>query len=210
MRPGQKIGPLSYKQIQQYFNNGQAHIGKFNMIIKKVLHVERAADEKEFPNSQSMFLWHGTMEGNIPRILKEGFKITTTSQRLVGDGLYFADRASKSGLYCKVNGQQPKSGFLLLCQVFLGKRYTAKGPYHNRTSAPEGYNSIQCLGVHKPDPRGELILNGISIPAGKTVKNQSQAPLNLNGRDLTYNEYVVYSPEQICIRYLVHFQFEYM
>ncbi len=86
--------------------------------------------------------------------------------------------------------------------------FTQKIPLFNRferedafrhTEPPPGYQSVKGVGKHCPDPKEErTIENKLSVPLGKTISNIYA----INPR-LEYNEYIIYDPKRVLIRYVV-------
>lgn len=63
---------------------------------------------------------------------------------------------------------------------------------------PEGYHSTKGLGTNVPEEKSMFYTKeGVGIPLGKVV----QQPKGY----LSYNEYIVYSVEQVRLAYLVEF-----
>jgi hypothetical protein len=95
---------------------------------------------------------------------------------MFGNGIYLANRSSKSVNYCAV-GRAGYPGMLFVVEAALGKSYvatTAKG-FNN---PPRGYDSV----------------------CGRAGHTKAWAAFTLQN-----DEYVVYRPEQQTIRYLVTF-----
>uniref|UniRef100_A0A6F9DBH5 Poly [ADP-ribose] polymerase n=1 Tax=Phallusia mammillata TaxID=59560 RepID=A0A6F9DBH5_9ASCI len=147
-------------------------------------------------------LWHGTNILNLMSILHKGLQ---TSEAPVngnvphfGKGIYLSDMAGRAMQDCKIWAGEKK--YLILCQVALGHvkeiRDNVKGP------DAEVANSVMAVGKYIPNPEKQLILpEGGAISLGEKTKNT-----DMTGVTNTYNEYVVYSPEQVCLRYLVRFE----
>eukprot|EP00929_Paragymnodinium_shiwhaense_P051664 TRINITY_DN25959_c0_g1_i4.p2 TRINITY_DN25959_c0_g1~~TRINITY_DN25959_c0_g1_i4.p2 ORF type:complete len:336 (+),score=72.82 TRINITY_DN25959_c0_g1_i4:140-1147(+) len=79
--------------------------------------------------SESMLLWHGSNAANFLAIVKQGLRVkppTTASHQgsAFGNGIYFANAFRKSRGYCSLN---QGAGFMLLCEVQLGKVLPGKG-----------------------------------------------------------------------------------
>lgn len=128
-----------YKIIEKYIKNSQVHPDLFEMEVLDILQISRRADINLVVKSQCdnrIMLWHGTVAENILKILDEGFRTPESKGQLFGTGIYFADRASKSGLYCAPNDAIPKpvssvcivnsklyKGFITVCNHFqIGTR----------------------------------------------------------------------------------------
>ncbi|KAH7913845.1 hypothetical protein BJ138DRAFT_1145132 [Hygrophoropsis aurantiaca] len=156
-----------------------------------------------------MLLWHGSRTTNFAGILKQGLRIAPpeapSTGYMFGKGVYFADMMSKSANYCYAY-LSGNIGVLLLCEV-------AVRPFLEQTGA--NYNADhQCKTAKKRATKGI----GMTQPtnwqdAGMVLENKelegcympkgppSQVPTP--GAYLQYNEYIVYDPSQIRLRYLL-------
>ena len=91
-------------------------------------------------------LWHGTRKSNLLSILSKGLMITKTyaTARLFGDGVYFANRSTKSLNYAYGfwdGGSRDESPFMFLANVALGKQFIAKNC--DKENYPvRGYDSV--------------------------------------------------------------------
>ena len=70
------------------------------------------------------------------------------------------------------------------------------------------YNSVMGVGYNAPNPKQNVILaNGAEVPCGSEIdietKQKRKNPKDKTVYRLRYNEYVVYKPEQVRIRYVV-------
>jgi hypothetical protein len=117
-----------WKLIEIFFNNSQAqkHLKSGNLNIKKSYSVYRKDHEikfvaKGYDKQKRLLLWHGTKRANLNGILTNGFRLPQKSG-MFGNGVYFADRVTKSAHYCDQNGCE----FLFLCEVALGRQYYYK------------------------------------------------------------------------------------
>jgi poly [ADP-ribose] polymerase len=152
-------------------------------------------------------LWHGSRTTNYVGILSQGLRIAPpeapVTGYMFGKGIYFADMVSKSANYCFTSPQRT-TGLLMLCEVALGKMYEVKTSKGNLTKAPANFDSVKGLGQTHPDPNEKLkFSNGVEIPYGKPV------PSKVDKSELLYNEYIVYDPAQVKIRYLLKCNFKY-
>ena len=117
--------------------------------------------------------FHGTTNDAIDAIIQEGF-IMPKKQGMFGAGIYFATDSSKSaqGIYTKGSSK------LLLCQVALGRCFTAEKASNKM--------SLQVLRQNKYDSlfakRGTAATGGVK-----------------------FDEFVVYQPDQALPKYIIHF-----
>ena len=107
--------------LQKFFDNGKVHDFKQKIEIRKCYEVNNcnqiaSFDDQDYGVNEKYLLWHGTKIKNIKHILTQGFKLAEYNKGMFGNGIYFADRMSKSAQYC----DQDRSGVLLLCEVALG------------------------------------------------------------------------------------------
>ena len=122
--------------------------------------------------------------------------------------------STKSGRYCCLSDSQ--WGYLLLCEVALGDMEKLSRPKSmSLSSLPNGKKSVMCLGKYKPDPATshrkinplkEDMSQGtdkyeVRVPIGRAVLRNS---LNdIRPTTLEYNEFIIYDPDQVVIRYIV-------
>ena len=91
---------------------------------------------------------------------------------------------------------------MLLCEVVLGEAYEQMAASAIEV-LPEPYQCTLGLGRTTPDESGMIRMNnGVQVPLGPLALRQ----VSYGG--LAYDEYVVYKPDQVRLRYLVHFQWE--
>jgi predicted DNA-binding WGR domain protein len=163
-----------YKGIKSYVESTAIHGYKVRVEIPG----ERQAYLKDpCYGKGAQLLFHGTRNSNVRHILRSGLVVmrNAASGRMLGDGIYFASKSSKSTNYCSSSSGNPQ--MLLLSEVSLGRMYEAPDSRHY-TEPPKGYDSV--WGV-----KGKTRIYGSS-----TLQN---------------DEYVVYRPSQSTIRYLVTF-----
>ncbi|XP_033625691.1 poly [ADP-ribose] polymerase tankyrase-like [Asterias rubens] len=146
-------------------------------------------------------LWHGSSTVNLLSIMKQGLLVSPREAAITGSrfgkGLYTSDTFTKSDAYCRkdYHPSSEKSHFLLLCQVALGDL----GPFIYRDKDNNAFNSLFANGRMYPDKRRELLLpSGVSLNIGKLIQLDRYCQSNS-----TYNEYVVKTEEQVCLRYLI-------
>lgn len=95
-------------------------------------------------------LWHGTRDGNILSILKNGLIIPKSSEghctgRMFGDGLYFSDQSTKALNYAAGywGGGRTRKCYMFLADVAMGRSFTPRSSdwrLHERIKH-EGYDS---------------------------------------------------------------------
>ncbi|KAG2186273.1 hypothetical protein INT43_002711 [Umbelopsis isabellina] len=225
----QELSPKSgheelYNAISKYMQETGAGPSGEHYDLLHLFSVDRKGEAASYEpfatNENRMLLWHGSKISNFIGILKQGLRIKPgqayETGSMFGSGLYFADMFSKSSGYCNDYSSvdaQPYS-LMLLCEVALGKTYdlvNAKDMDRNE----EDHLSTKGLGQQGPDPkmfikdqRGVKIPQGPVIPFEDTINNHvgSIGRTNYVGRyntNLMHNEYIVYDPAQVRIKYLL-------
>jgi hypothetical protein len=83
-----------------------------------------------------LYLFHGTESAAVPLIKKQGFetRLPKKSGRMLGDGVYFAENASKSDQYGVPTGQ---TFYLFVARVCLGAAYMTVSPQSDLKRPPE-------------------------------------------------------------------------
>lgn len=122
---------------------------------------------------------------------------------MFGKGIYFADVVSKSANYCLANATN-NIGLLLLCEVALGNMKNLRVANHKIVDIPnETWQSVKGCGVVTPKMWTNWHMpEGVFMPFSQLSSQLSQTALQ-------YNEYIVYNPAQVRIRYLFKMKFNY-
>ncbi|XP_065561172.1 poly [ADP-ribose] polymerase 1-like isoform X2 [Artemia franciscana] len=200
-----------FKIIEKYVRNTHAEThSQYSLEIEDVFKVQRNGEDKRYKPFSKLgnkkLLWHGSRLTNMAGIMSQGLKIAPpeapVTGYMFGKGIYFADMVSKSANYCYTSPAN-SLGFLLLCEVALGKMY-------ERTDAtyieklPKGYQSVKGLGQTEPDPAESIKMKkDVEVPLGKAVKS------GVKKSQLLYNEFIVYDVAQVNIQYLLKTKFSY-
>ncbi|XP_056334691.1 poly [ADP-ribose] polymerase 2 [Danio aesculapii] len=201
-----------YKVIETYLKSTHAPTHTdYTMTILDVFAVEREGEKDSF-NSElqnRMLLWHGSRLTNWVGILSQGLRVAPAEAPVTGymfgKGIYFADMSSKSANYCFAS-QKNNQGLLLLSEVALGDSNELLDADYNADQLPSGKHSTKGLGQTAPDPKKSVALNGVTVPMGPSVKTGVGQK---GGYSLLYNEYIVYNPAQIQMKYLLRVQFNF-
>lgn len=201
-----------YKVIEKYLESTHAPTHTdYTMTILDVFAVEREGEKDNF-NSElqnRMLLWHGSRLTNWVGILSQGLRVAPAEAPVTGymfgKGIYFADMSSKSANYCFAS-QKNNQGLLLLSEVALGDSNELLDADYNADQLPSGKHSTKGLGQTAPDPKTSVALNGVTVPLGPSVKTGVGQK---GGYSLLYNEYIVYNPAQIQMKYLLRVQFNF-
>lgn len=196
-----------FKLLKRCFKNSsirKSHVLK----IKEIFTVNRQGEEarfEPFKNLNRRLLWHGSDIRNFNGILTNGLKVQPKEAEhcdkgWFGKGIYFADMVSNSIDFCARYGPMGETGLMLLCEVALGDSLNL-GHIEYVTELPAGKNSVKGFGNIYLSPSGiHRLSDGTIINTGTKVAYRSQYPMD-------FNEYVVFDPAQVKLRYL--FQFKY-
>ncbi|XP_041662697.1 protein mono-ADP-ribosyltransferase PARP4 [Cheilinus undulatus] len=158
--------------------------------IKQVFRVSRGVElqmfKSEIGNVQPLL--HSSSPSNFvgvlsrgllpPRMVVEDHGIERTDIGNLGSGIYFSDSIRTSVKYSKPSATDG-SRLVLVCDVALGKCMDLYKKDFMLTKAPEGHNSV----------------HGVRITRG-------------NCSQFLDDEFVVYSPDQVKLKYLVQFTVE--
>jgi poly [ADP-ribose] polymerase 2/3/4 len=200
----------TYQIISKYFNSSKEN-HKRN--IKNIFKIFRNGESKRFLDNYNnldniYLLWHGSFlllnlgsnVSNFMGILSQGLRILPFGNYgMFGNGIYFADTASKSIPYCD------GSSFLFLCEVALGKiaQFTQSQPHLSKPIT--GKNSSQGVGKCGPDYSDTLSMsNGLKIPFGSPI-NYTFSPQIQSKISLYNNEFIVYDESQVKLSFLIEF-----
>uniref|UniRef100_A0A8C2CV44 Poly [ADP-ribose] polymerase n=1 Tax=Cyprinus carpio TaxID=7962 RepID=A0A8C2CV44_CYPCA len=201
-----------YKVIEKYLQSTPTPTHTdYTMTILDIFALEREGEKDSFCSEleNKMLLWHGSRVSNWAGILSQGLRVAPpeapVTGYMFGKGIYFADMSSKSANYCFAN-QKNNQGLLLLSEVALGNSNELVDADHNADQLPSGKHSTKGLGQTAPDPNNYVALDGVTIPMGPSVKTGVGQK---GGYTLLYNEYIVYNPAQIRMKYLLRVQFNF-
>uniref|UniRef100_H2Y863 Poly [ADP-ribose] polymerase n=1 Tax=Ciona savignyi TaxID=51511 RepID=H2Y863_CIOSA len=199
-----------FKVVQEYISNTHAatHMN-YKLSIDQLFSVSKDSDSKfQRDIGNRVLLWHGSRLSNWCGILREGLRIAPpeapSTGYMFGKGIYFADMVSKSANYCFAT-QRQTNGFLLLCEVSLGNTNELLQADYNGDRLPAGKHSVKGVGKTQPNPsENKTIDNAVTVPCGSPVFTESA-----KDSALLYNEYVVYSANQVKPRFLVKVNFHF-
>ncbi|XP_052476232.1 poly [ADP-ribose] polymerase 2 isoform X2 [Carassius gibelio] len=201
-----------YKVIDKYLQSTHAPTHTdYTMTILDIFALERDGEKDNFCSEleNKMLLWHGSRVSNWVGILSQGLQVAPpeapVTGYMFGKGIYFADMSSKSANYCFAN-QKNNQGLLLLSELALGNSNELVDADYSADQLPSGKHSTKGLGQTAPDPNNYVALDGVTIPMGPSVKTGVGQK---GGYTLLYNEYIVYNPAQIRMKYLLRVQFNF-
>ncbi|KAK1354197.1 Poly [ADP-ribose] polymerase [Heracleum sosnowskyi] len=208
-----EVHSKEFSMVSKYMKNTHAKThSNYTVDIVQILRVSREGEAERFKKfagtKNRMLLWHGSRLTNWTGILKQGLRIAPpeapVTGYMFGKGVYFADMFSKSANYC-CSTRTATSGVLLLCEVVaLGDMAELLDAKYDADKLPDGKLSTKGVGATAPDlSEVETLEDGVVVPLGKP-KQRSDVKASL-----LYNEYIVYNPDQIRMRYVVHVNFNF-
>ncbi|GAV66962.1 PARP domain-containing protein/SAP domain-containing protein/PARP_reg domain-containing protein/WGR domain-containing protein [Cephalotus follicularis] len=198
--------------IAKYMQN--THAKTHSSYVVDIVQIFKVAREGEierfskFCNTKNrMLLWHGSRLTNWTGILSQGLRIAPpeapVTGYMFGKGVYFADMFSKSANYCYAN-RATRAGVLLLCEVALGDMAELLTAKYDADNLPEGKLSTKGVGTTSPDlSEAQALEDGTIVPLGKPKEQEGHQG------SLLYNEYIVYTVDQIRMRYVVQVNFKF-
>uniref|UniRef100_A0A8I3S2Q3 Poly [ADP-ribose] polymerase n=1 Tax=Canis lupus familiaris TaxID=9615 RepID=A0A8I3S2Q3_CANLF len=202
-----------FKVISQYLQSTHAPTHKdYTMTLLDVFEVEKEGEKEAFREDlhNRMLLWHGSRLSNWVGILSHGLRIAPpeapVTGYMFGKGIYFADMSSKSANYCFAS-RMKDIGLLLLSEVALGQCNELLEANPEAERLLQGKHSTKGLGKTAPSPASFITLNGSTVPLGPA---SDTGILNPDGYTLNYNEFIVYSPNQVRMRYLLKVRFNFL
>nr|XP_017525786.2 poly [ADP-ribose] polymerase 2 isoform X1 [Manis javanica] len=202
-----------FKVISQYLQSTHAPThSDYTMTLLDVFEVEKEGEKEAFRDDlhNRMLLWHGSRLSNWVGILNHGLRVAPPEAPITGymfgKGIYFADMSSKSANYCFASCLKD-TGLLLLSEVALGQSNELLEANPVAEALLQGKHSTKGLGRMAPSPASFIILNGSTVPLGPA---DDTGILNPEGYTLNYNEFVVYSPNQVRMRYLLKIRFNFL
>ncbi|KAI0694469.1 poly polymerase catalytic domain-containing protein [Cerioporus squamosus] len=207
-----------FRALQAYTSDthGATH-RHYGVQVLQAFRVERESESKAWnkagygkaADGDRLLLWHGSRTTNFAGILKQGLRIAPpeapVTGYMFGKGVYFADMMSKSANYCHAY-LSDNTGLLLLCEVLAKPFYEQYQANYNadQDCKKAGNKSTKGLGRTQPaewqdcgDALENPELRGCHMPKGPG-KDVTDPRLYLQ-----YNEYIVYDPSQIRVRYLL-------
>jgi poly [ADP-ribose] polymerase len=183
---GADVAPLPqndrrYQDVCDYIKRTVVH--SYKVRVRDVFSVtvpeeRRAFEQNTQGRSQVALLFHGTASQNVRHILRSGLICPRlpSNGRMFGDGIYFANKCTKSANYCSVS-KRDRPYMLFLADVAVGKPFVANEAMPSIQAPPAGYDSVW----------------------GKAGHTGSW------GSKLQYDEHIVYNSAQQTLRYLVTF-----
>ncbi|KAK3890663.1 hypothetical protein Pcinc_005397 [Petrolisthes cinctipes] len=201
-----------FKVIEKYLQTTHAKThNTYNLEVLEVFSCHKESEHQRFSDvGNRMLLWHGSRLSNWAGILSQSLRIAPpeapSTGYMFGKGIYFADMASKSANYCWAT-QRNNVGFLLLCEVSLGKINNLYHADYNAHKLPSNCHSVKGCGLTAPvDKNFTKLSDGTVVPMGPGVKVTGASNAKYS---LLYNEYIVYNVSQVLTRYLIKVKFNF-
>ncbi|EXB38460.1 Poly [ADP-ribose] polymerase 3 [Morus notabilis] len=160
---------------------------------------------KKLPNK--MLLWCGSRSSNMLRHLHRGFLPSVCSLPvpgyMFGRAIVCSDAAAEAARYGFTAADRP-DGFLVLAVASLGNDIIEmKSAPEDTKSLEENKMGVKGLGRKKTDESEHQTWEGdIKVPCGRLIPSEHK------DSPLEYNEYAVYDPKQVLIRFLVEVRYE--
>ena len=177
----------AYSELSTYALSTHVHSHFAKIRIKDIYEIEIPVERQAYNANtrgkhHNELLFHGTATQNVRHILRTGLicPAVASSGRMFGNGVYFANKSSKSTQYCSRRGYNSPH-MLFIAQVDLGNMYVAPHADSSYRSAPAGYDSVWG--------KANVTGGSWSSSSGK----------------LQYDEFIVYHTNQQTIRYLITF-----
>ncbi|KAJ3073118.1 hypothetical protein HDU98_002207 [Podochytrium sp. JEL0797] len=176
---------------------------------------EGEADAFEDHHGEKKMLFHGSRMSNMLGILKSGLQVAPVeapvSGYMFGKGIYFADVFAKSWGYIHDHvgsGDSSAYGCMFICEVAVGTSHESEDSISTLETAVLGSSSTKGLGKLAPNPSGDITFSkgGVKLPLGPIVESPLRKDPETNKdieKCLTYNEFIVYNPAQVKIKYML-------
>ena len=207
-----------YAELEHYLTNSSGHTHSIRYQVQDIFRIERGGENNRFlkqghkkiqTTSDRRLLWHGSRTTNFGGILSQGLRIAPSeapvSGYMFGKGIYLANMSTKSANYW-ASYSSGGTGLLLLCEAELGKpSLKLTDPDYDAEERATENGCISTWGVGMTAPQGwkdagviHESLKGVTMPDVSTPPGASDEP----GVCLQYDEYIVYTAEQVRLRYL--------
>ena len=210
-----------FDHLQKYFNHSnEAHSVISDATIENIYRITRGEEVKRFMASgydatgmeaspvrdHRRLLWHGSRGCNFGGILTQGLRIAPpeapANGKAFGNGIYLADRSSKSAAYCDP-WTSNQTSLILLCETQLGDPSYIKTS-HEYTAAQsmrqKGLISTKMMENGKNEPLEwiDAVVVNEDLENAKMPNHKIELP-EARGNP---NEYIVYDVAQLKIRYV--------
>nr|GMD20526.1 poly [ADP-ribose] polymerase 3 [Ipomoea batatas] len=203
-----------YKMILKYLEKtyDPVRVGdiSYGVSVENIFAVEPSVcpsldDLKKLPNK--VLLWCGTRSSNLLRHLQNGFLPAVCSLPvpgyMFGKAIVCSDAAAEAAKYGFTAVDRPE-GFLVLAVASMGEEIMEfSSPPEDTKSLEQKKLGAKFHGRKKTDESEHFVWkDDIKVPCGRLIESQhSDSPFN-------YNEYAVYDPQQVSIRFLVAVKYD--
>ncbi|EXJ66686.1 uncharacterized protein A1O5_10357 [Cladophialophora psammophila CBS 110553] len=221
---------LEFRQLQSYLENSCHRIHCLTLELQEIYRVFVKAnlpnpyhdwiETKKFddPCGEMRFLlWHGTPLDSLLGILDLGLQIrrhgASWTGTMFGNGIYLADASSKSASFCKYDSWDGQA-VLLLCEADVGasRIRTQTSIYNGHELIKQSCGRHRCIeGLGRTGPArwkrvGWKLEPGVGD--GMPWMPETIVPYSdtHSGGVLGFNEYALYDPAHVLIRYLFRVQ----
>lgn len=215
-------GSLEFGHLARYFRHADGDHS--DATIRHIYRISRTEEVERFVrggyDAEGMktrpvkdcrkLLWHGSRGCNFGGILSQGLRIAPPEAppngKAFGNGVYLADRASKSASYCDP-WNTDQTGLLLLCETQLGDPSYIRSDHESNAAVSmrqKGLISTKMMTDPMNDPA--IWLDAAVFNAdiqGACLPDPSIAMPQPHGFP---NEYIVYDIAQVQIRYVFMLQ----
>ena len=215
------VKSVEFGHLENYVNHAKdGYVLSSDTVIQNIYHISRS-DEidrwiaggydvkgmKTKPvKDHRRLLWHGSRGCNFGGILSQGLRIAPpeapANGKAFGNGIYLADRASKSAAYCDP-WTSGRTGLLLLCETQLGDpAYVRRDHEYNAADSMKKKGLISTKMAENPanEPLKWMDASVVNLELRGTLLPDHQVSLPAaNGNP---NEYIVFDVAQIKIRYV--------
>lgn len=213
---------LEFGHLAQYFRHADGDHS--DAVIRHIYRISSTEEVKRFVrggydadgmkarpvNDCRKLLWHGSRGCNFGGILSQGLRIAPPEAppngKAFGNGIYLADRASKSASYCDP-WNTDQTGLLLLCETQLGDPSYIRSDHECNAAASmrkKGLISTKMMTDPMNDPASWLDAAAFNADIrGTCLPDPSIAMPRPHGFP---NEYIVYDIAQVQIRYVFMLQ----
>lgn len=210
---GAELVPLDhdsadFQLLNKYLQNTfvqTANCLKVELLEAFSLHRPQEAQKFKKELGNRLLLWHGARVSAFANILSQGLRLPAAEAPLekykFGKGIYFTDMVAKAAKYCH-HDKSDGLGLLLLSDVALGQANELKEKNPEAASLLGSKHSTKGTGVIGPSQQSQVSHEeGFKVPVGPCQKSPTA------GASLPFNEFVVYSPEQVRSRFLLKCRF---
>lgn len=207
LKPIDKGNP-DLRRIKLYIDNSK-NVKTPKIQLLNIYEVNRPEEISNSHNTFTKILWHGTKTYHLAKILDQGLQMPVDpDDRLFGYGVYFGDRIANSIQYVNpYHEETPK--YLFLAEVQIG--HAAECPQSN-----DFVKDLRQAPLQWPTYEGELAATDSVMGVGlfqpkedlnEKDENNNWWPLGETKRGIktgiVYNEWCVYDPRRIKLRYLI-------